>query len=29
MVEGENENQIETLVDELVDKVNKVTTRLH
>ncbi len=29
MVEGENENQIETLVDELADKVNKVTTRLH
>ena len=29
MVEGENENQIETLVDELVDKVNKATTRLH
>ena len=29
MVEGENKNQIETLADELVDKVNKVTTRLH
>jgi len=29
MVEGENENQIETLVDELVDKVNKAATRLH
>jgi phosphoglucosamine mutase len=29
MVEGENKNRIESLADELVDKVNKVTTRLH
>jgi len=29
MVEGENENKIETLADKLADKVNKVTTRLH
>ena len=29
MVEGENKNKIESLADELVDKVNKVTTRLH
>ena len=29
MVEGENENKIETLADKLADKVNKVTTRSH
>jgi len=29
MVEGENKNRIESLADELVDKVNKVTMRLH
>ena len=29
MVEGENKNRIESLADELADKVNKVTTRLH
>jgi len=29
MVEGENKNRIESLADELADKVNKVITRLH
>jgi len=29
MVEGENEQQVETLVDKLADKVNEVVTGLH
>ena len=29
MVEGENENQVENLVNELVGKVSEITRRLH
>ena len=29
MVEGENKNQVENLINELADKVTKITTRLH
>jgi hypothetical protein len=29
MVEGENENQVENLVNELVNKVSEITRRLH
>ena len=29
MVEGENQNQVENLINELADKVTEITTRLH